>query len=166
MDKATLRSFKSADRELLRDTAPGKLRSSDEEELVDLHKRVRRARNKYSKLYRRRSSAKVKADRSRAVASKSNQRTAAKAEVFEDALARVSRQLAKVARRSAEQLRDDRLAAARARKGGKGTRRSGGGSVSTKPTREKKQLRTPERKRAAASSRAETRRKQAKRAAR
>lgn len=172
MDKATRRMFKRADRELLGDTTPSKLRSSDEDELVELHKRVRRARNNYAKLYRRRSSAKVKADRSRAVASTSNRRTAAKAEVFEDALARVSRELAKAARRSADQLRDDRLAAAKGAKkgkagrGGKRSRRSSGGSGSAKGPREKKQLRTPARKRAAASSRAANRRKEAKRAAR
>ena len=40
-------------------------------------------------------------------------RTAAKAEVFEDVLARVSRQLAKAARASAQELREERLAAAR-----------------------------------------------------
>ena len=53
------------------------------------------------------------ADASRAAASSKNQRTRAKAEVFEDALARVSRRLAALARQSAAELRAERLAAAR-----------------------------------------------------
>lgn len=171
MNQSTRKMLNSSERQLLRETEPAKLRKHDEDELVELHRRVRRARTKYAKLYRRRSSAQVKAHGTRAMASKANKRTSVKAEVFEDALARVSRRLAKMAAAEADQLREERLAAARAAKkgGGGGGKRSkkGGkgraGKSGTPRAREKKQLRTPERKRAAASNRAATRRKQAKR---
>ena len=168
MNKSMRRLLSTADLQLLRQTEPKRLGGCDEEELVALHRRVRRARNKYSKLHRRQASARVTADRSRGLASRSNQRSAAKAEVFEDALARVSRSLASAARQRARELRDERLEAARSVKGARsrskgmsGKQRSGtdaGGS-----SRAKKKQRTPERKRAAASSRASTKRRQAKR---
>ena len=173
MNQSIRKMLNSSERQLLRETEPAKLRKHDEDELVELHKRVRRARTKYSKLYRRRARSQVKAHGTRAMASKANKRTSVKAEAFEDALARVSRRLAKLAAAEADQLREDRLAAARAAKRGGGhksakrrSKKGGKGGKGSKATlaREKKQLRTPERKRAAASSRAATRRKQAKRA--
>lgn len=74
------------ERERLRATESQALGKLDEDGLVELHDRVRRARNKYSKLYRRRASGQVRRDASRAWASKEHARTATKAEVFEDAL--------------------------------------------------------------------------------
>ena len=85
----------------------------DEEQLLAMHARVRRARNKYVSLYRRAGAAKVKQKRARGSAEAANTRNAAKAEVFEDALGRVSRQLAVAARRSALELKEERLALAR-----------------------------------------------------
>ena len=170
MDNATRRMLNDTEQALLRDCAPAKLRKLDEDALGELHARVRRARNKYSKLYRRRASERVRKDRGRAVASAAHQRSAVKAEVFEDALAQVSAQLAKVAAQTAAALRDERLGAARAAKGGrskpavpaarasKKARKAAGTPVAKR--------RTPVSKRASASSRAATRRHQAKRAAR
>ena len=114
MNQSTRKMLNSSERQLLRETEPAKLRKRDEDELVELHRRVRRARTKYAKLYRRRASAQVKTHGTRAMASKANKRTSVKAEAFEDALARVSRRLAKKAAAEADQLREDRLAAARA----------------------------------------------------
>jgi hypothetical protein len=178
VNKATLRMLNSTEAELLREAETARLRQLDEDELVELHTQIRRARNKYSKLYRRRSSAQVKADRGRGRASKSHQRTLAKAEVFEDALARVSRHLARAARARADELRTERVAAARAQKaargaasgketakGSAGTTAKGKGKATGKQAARKK-ARTPASKRAAASTRAATRRKQAKRDAR
>ena len=113
MKKQLLAMMNDVEQELLRDIFDGDLADLPEDDLVDLHNRVRRARNKYSKLYRRRSAAKVQADKGRAKASAANRRTARKAEIFEDALAKVSRQLARAARASAEDLKAARLAAAR-----------------------------------------------------
>jgi hypothetical protein len=182
MNQSTRKMLNSSERQLLRETEPAKLRKRDEDELVELHRRVRRARTKYAKLYRRRASAQVKAHGTRALASKANKRSSVKAEAFEDALSRVSRRLAKVAGDQAAELRDQRLAAARAAKKGKGKTDKKGkkgrqdrkdrkgrkdrtsGKAASKQARlaqEKKQRRTPQRKRAAASSRAATRRHQA-----
>ena len=153
MNKKLLAMMNDVEQELLRDIYDGDLAALDEDALVDLHGRVRRARNKYSKLYRRRSADRVTADRSRAKASTVNQRTARKAEIFEDALAKVSRQLARAARTSAEQLKQERLAAAR------------GDKKAPASSKTKKKRRTGASKRASAQARAATRQKQAKRAA-
>jgi hypothetical protein len=98
---------------LLRAVEPRELKRLDEDELVELHDRIRRARNKYSKLYRRRASERVTSDRSRSRASAANAKAARKAEGFEDALAKVSHRLAQVAATAAEELKNERLAAAR-----------------------------------------------------
>jgi len=172
VDKQLRQMMNEAEQELLRQTEPDRLKKLDEDELIELHGRVRRARNKYSKLYRRRAAAKVTKDGARARASKVNQRTAMKAEVFEDTLARVSRRLARVAWLSADQLREERIAAARAVKGRaaaetgakaktkKGSKGSGAKKAKDAPTEKR---RTPASTRDAAAARASTRRKQAKR---
>jgi hypothetical protein len=172
MKKKTLRMLSASEQELLRQTEPEALEGLDEEALLALHTRVRRARTKYATLYRRRSSAQVKADRSRGRASATHARTARKAEVFEKALARVSRRLAKAAKARSDELREERLAAARAVKGSKGNGKGGGKRKAKAPSQTKKlssakaQQRTPARKRSSAQSRASTRRHQAARASR
>jgi hypothetical protein len=102
------------ERLLIEQTEPRALAGLDEDQAGDLLLQVRRARNKYSKLYRRQAGAQVVTDASRAKASAKNQRTRDKAEVFENALARVSRRLAALARQSAADLRSERLAVAKA----------------------------------------------------
>jgi hypothetical protein len=111
---AQLRSMlNETEQALLRAAEPRELQRLDEDELAALHDRIRRARNKYSKLYRRRAGEQVTSDRSRGRASAANARAARKAEGFEDALARVSQRLAQVAAAAAEELKAQRLAAAR-----------------------------------------------------
>jgi len=90
-----LAMLNDAEQDLVRQTDNVDLAGLDEEELLELHARVRRARDKYSKLYRRRASAQVAEDSSREEAHPRHARTGMKAEVFEDALARVSRHLAR-----------------------------------------------------------------------
>jgi hypothetical protein len=171
VDKTTRQMLNDAEQQLLRATEPDRLKKLDEDELIDLHGRVRRARTKYTKLHRRRGAAQVKADSSR-TRSGAHHRNAVKAEAFEDALARVSRRLAREAWLSADRLREERLAAARAVKRGKsapGTKSKGAGS-SSKPSSGKAKAadkkRTPASKRDAAAARASGKRKQAKRDAR
>jgi len=174
MDQATRRMLNDAEQQLLRECTPAKLRKLDEDALVELHTRVRRARNKYSKLYRRRAGERVRKDRGRAKASAVNQRTLVKAEVFEDALAEVSAQLAKVAAQSARALRDERLATAGAANGSRSKAAVPAARASKKTAKKAPKTKakapakrkTPIGKRASASSRAATRRHQAKRAAR
>ncbi len=98
---------------LVQETKKSQIAELTEDDLIDLHTRTRRARNKYVKLYRRSGADKVGKKKSRAAGRAANLRNAGKAEVFEDALARVSRRLAAVARQSAQELKDERLELAR-----------------------------------------------------
>jgi hypothetical protein len=109
--------FSAKEQTLLVATESARLKELSEDELDDLLSLVRRERNKYSKLYRRQSSASVEAASSRAGTSTSNQRTRRKAEIFEDTLARVSRALSVAARNSANELKRVRLQAASDAKG-------------------------------------------------
>jgi hypothetical protein len=109
--------FSAKEQTLLVATEAARLKGLSEDELDELLSMVRRERNKYSKLYRRQSSALVEASSSRAGTASSNQRTRRKAEIFEDTLARVARALSNAARASANELKAERLEAARAAKG-------------------------------------------------
>ncbi|TDB90240.1 hypothetical protein E1264_05695 [Actinomadura sp. KC216] len=111
--KGLLNSLNEDEKALVRETGSGELAGMEEDGLVDLHTRIRRARDKYSKLYRRTASARVEKYGGRGKARPKNVRNAQKAEVFEDALARVSWYLARAARRSASALKAERIAAAR-----------------------------------------------------
>jgi len=86
----------------------------DEDGVSELHNRIRRARNKYTGQYRRGASARVTEAGGRGKARPANARNAARAEVFEEALNRVSRRLAALSRQSVADLRAERLAAAKA----------------------------------------------------
>ncbi|MGE0306171.1 MAG: hypothetical protein AB7Q27_10455 [Acidimicrobiia bacterium] len=109
--------FSDKEQTLLVATERARLTGLTEDDLDELLTAVRRARNKYTKLYRRQSSDLVAANSSRAGTSTSNQRTKRKAEIFEDALARVASALAAAARATSNTLKQERLAAASAAKG-------------------------------------------------
>jgi hypothetical protein len=112
-----LHLFSAKEQTLLVATEPARLAGLSEDDLDDVLTLVRRARNKYTKLYRRQSADLVAASSSRRGTSTSNQRTKRKAEIFEDALARVARSLATAASATAKELKRERLEAARAAKG-------------------------------------------------
>lgn len=166
MNKAFRKYLTDSEIELIESTKPTNLSGLDEDELGDLHDRVRRASRKYRKLHRRQASAQVRADRGRGKAAAKNQRSAVKAEVFEDALARVSRSLSKAAKDSAAELKAERLALAQAGSAGpqEGSRTSQGQNRSSGRTPAKK--RTPATKKRQASTLAAGARRQAKRDAR
>lgn len=169
MNKAMLSLLSEPEVLLVRATEPAALATLDEDEVGDLLVRVRRARNKYSTNYRRQSSKRVVAKGSRGSARGSSNKTAMKAEIFEDALARVSRRLAALAKQSASDLRAERLAAAR------GDARTTPAKAPTQAAAKKsaarpkapaprtKALRTPVAKKKVASTRATGARRQAKR---
>ena len=162
MNDALWAMLNETEQALLRQVEPAELDGLDEDALADLHDRIRRARTKYSKLYRRRARAQVDRDATRAGAHAQHARTAAKAEAFEDALARVSRSLARAAKASADELKAERLAAARSvrgtpARGGRGT--AGSGKVGSATGKAKR--RTPISKRSSAADRAATKRTQA-----
>ena len=168
MNRAFRKYLTDGEVSLIEETKPKNLAELDEDELVELHGRVRRARSKYSKLHRREAAAQVRSDRARAKASTKNVRSAVKAEVFEDALARVSRALAAAAKASAAELKAERLAMATAGSSGpevtaastprparKKAAARGKGSVAS--------TRTPATRKKVASTRATGARRQAKR---
>ncbi|NLV54982.1 MAG: hypothetical protein GXY13_05150 [Acidimicrobiales bacterium] len=165
MDNSIWGMLNDAEQQLLRDVEPRALDGLDEDALSDLHDRVRRARNKYSKLYRRRAAAEVREAGARAKGHERHARTMIKAEAFEEALERVSRKLAAAAKASAAELKKERLAAARAAKAAapKAARAAGGGKVAKgrKPAKKK----APVERKQVASARATKARTQAKRAA-
>jgi hypothetical protein len=113
VDKRQLSILTEAERLLVLETEKSELAQLDEDGLSALHDRIRRARGKYVGQYRRGGATKVGAKGGRGKASQQNQRARDKAEVFEDALARVSTALAAAARRSAAELKAERIAAAR-----------------------------------------------------
>jgi len=153
---------------ILRETEPAELAPLDEDALLDLFARVRRARNKHVGQYRRGASARVEAAQARGAAYSRGQRSRDKAEVFEAALARVSTALAKAARRSAADLKAERLAAARSDGSGP-ARATAAVRAKDSPapaTAERATSRSPARKKRDASSLAQGARRQARRDAR
>ncbi len=126
MDKALLAHLTDAERLLFHETDAAALAALDEDAVAELHNRIRRARNKYTGLYRREAAAAVPQRGGRGAARPFNTKNRARAEVFEEALARVSRRLGALARESASRLRAERLEAARAE-------RSSGPSASAAP---------------------------------
>jgi hypothetical protein len=100
------------ERDLIRETEPERMVGLSEDNLLALHKRIRRARNKHVNNYRRQATEGVKKHGGRGKSRPKNKHAAQKAEVFEDALARVSVLLAELAGQAAEELKQARLAAA------------------------------------------------------
>jgi len=114
MNASLLAALNDAERLLVAQTERAQLAALDEDAAIELEGRIRRARNKYVGQYRRAASARVVEQGARGQAAPENRRAALKAEAFEEALARVSRRVAALARQSAAELRAERLAAARA----------------------------------------------------
>lgn len=113
MNQALLNSLTDAERLLMAETERDGLKRLDEDELLELHQRIRRARTKYVKNYRRAASSAVASRGGRGFSYPKNQRDRGKAELFESALARVSREVASAATRASTQLRTERIEAAR-----------------------------------------------------
>jgi len=120
MNASLLAVLNDAERRLVAQTERAELDVLDEDAAIELEARIRRARNKYVGQYRRAASARVAEHGGRGGARPENLRAAMKAEAFEEALARVSRRVATLARQAAAELRAERLAAARAARSGRG----------------------------------------------
>jgi hypothetical protein len=116
MNASLLAVLNDAERLLVAETERDNLAQLDEDAAIELEARVRRARNKYVGQYRRGASAAVAGKGGRGKARPENKRARLKAEAFEEALSRVSRRVAVLARQSAAELRAERLATARAAK--------------------------------------------------
>ncbi len=130
MNPSDISLFTAKEQTLLVSTEPARLEKLSEDELADLVTLVRRGRNKYRDLDIRQSRKAIKESGRRSVSSTSNSRTLRKAEIFEDALSRVSRFLSRAARARANELKDARIAAARGeREAAKAAGGSGQGKV-------------------------------------
>ena len=170
MNASLLAVLNDAERLLVAQTGRAELAALDEDAAIELETRVRRARNKYVGQYRRAASAAVAEHGGRGKARPENMRAAMKAEAFEEALSRVSRRVAALARQSAAELRAERIAAARAAKQGQapGTRRAApatgpkGATITGEPTGDRA-LRSPVMAKRRASTRAAGARRQASR---
>ena len=161
MNKSVVRSLTEKDRVLILQTRPKELKSLDEDELLALHSLVRRARTKHLTNYRRRAADRVVSTGTRGGAGPQNQDHRDRVEVFEAALARVSRRLAKVARESATALKEQRLAAA-AGSGGSPARPAGkSGAAAPADRNQDRRDTSPARKKRVASSAAAGARRQA-----
>jgi hypothetical protein len=163
MKKAIWAMLNETEKALLREAEPAALGALDEDELSELHTRVRRARTKYTTLYRRRAGAQVAKSARRSAAHPQHERTLVKAEAFEDALARVSTALARAARQSAKELREERLAAAQ--KTARAQAAVAPRTARKAKTTGNKQHQTPIRKRTRAAARASQQRTEVRRAA-
>src|SRR5215467_11684522 len=126
MNKSLLAALNEAERLLVGQTERAELAALDEDAAIELETRIRRAQNKYVGQYRRGAAAAVAEHGGRGKARPENKRAAMKAEAFEEALSRVSRRVAALARQSAAELRAERIAAARAvrQERGPGARRA------------------------------------------
>jgi hypothetical protein len=118
MNKSLLAVLNDGERLQVGQTGRAELAALDEDAAIELEARIRRARNKYVGQYRRAASAAVAEHGGRGKARPENTQAALKAEAFEDALSRVSRRVAALARQSAAELRAERIAAARATRQG------------------------------------------------
>ncbi|TDW21883.1 hypothetical protein [Kribbella kalugense] len=116
MNQGLLNSLTDTERLLVAETERDALKGLDEDGLLDLHQRIRRARTKYVKNYRRAASAAVPGVGGRGMSYPRNQRDRDKAELFESVLAKVSREVAVAANRASMELRTERIEAARAAK--------------------------------------------------
>ena len=170
MKKKILRTLSEEEYRLVRKTKRKNLAELDEDALIKLHTRTQRARNKHVKNYRQAGAAKVQSKGSRGAARPANSHNAARAEVFEKALARVSRRLGVVATQSAADLKDSRLAKAKGKGNGKAKNPAldpalvgGKGKViSAGKDRVDKTRKSPGRKKQEASSKAAGKRRQVK----
>jgi hypothetical protein len=169
MNASLLAVLNDAERLLVAQTERAELAKLDEDAAIDLEARIRRARNKYVGQYRRAASARVVEQAARGQAAPESQRAAMKAEAFEEALSRVSRRVAALARQSAAELRAERLAAARAARqahgpGAPAAPAAGrkGPAVTAEPAGDRA-LHSPASKKRRASTRAADARQQAKR---
>ncbi|MFC0674701.1 hypothetical protein [Brachybacterium hainanense] len=112
-----LKILKDSERDLLREVEPARMKKLDEDELIDLHQRIRRARTKHTTNYRRAAAKNVEKKGGRGAAYPRGSKARHRAEAFEEALSRVSARLAKVSHRESERLKGERLAQAQSGRG-------------------------------------------------
>ncbi|MFN8128174.1 MAG: hypothetical protein U0R28_05195 [Candidatus Nanopelagicales bacterium] len=170
MQKSQLAILTDPERMLVLETTTHAMAGLDEDAVAELHNRIRRARNKYTGMYRRGGAERVRTAGGRGKAYGKNQAARDKAEVFEDALARVSRRLGALAKQAADELKAERLAAAKAAKAGQKPEAASPQPTAPRATKPAKRgdaaLKSPRTTKQRASTKATGARRQAKRDAR
>ncbi|QDQ98686.1 hypothetical protein [Tomitella fengzijianii] len=122
--------MKEQELDLMREIEPARLAELDEDALLEVHRRVRRARNKHVKNYRRAARENVSEMGGRGAAAPKGAKKRLRAEAFEEALALVSERVAVVAHEAAEKLKAERLARAQENRGsGPDAQAAAGGKV-------------------------------------
>lgn len=134
MNKALLQYLSDAERRLISLTENRELAALDEDAAIDLHDKVRRARNKARSQYRRPAARTVSTAGGRGKARDGGNKNALRVEAFEEALARVSRRVAVLSKQAANELKNERLAAATAAKSGQKPPTQGRPTRSATPT--------------------------------
>lgn len=155
--------LKDQELDLIREVEAERMELLDEDELLALHKRVRRARKKHTKNYRRGAAAGVVEEGARGTARPHHGKAAQRAEVFEEALSRVSNRLAVLAQETYESLKTERLERARAGKSSGPSDPTIQETGGVGPGRTSKHQTSPGAKKAQSSSQAANAQRQAKR---
>jgi hypothetical protein len=168
MTSELLAILSDAEALLVAETDAEALADLDEDGVITLHTRVRRARSKYVSQYRRAAARRVPIAGGRGHARPMGTRARQKAEVFEEALSRVSARLADLASEAAEELRAARLALAQSGRGGTGpdslgTRQVASARSVTSAPGGDRALRSPAREKRRATAQATGTRRQARR---
>ena len=111
LDAATRRLLTADEAKLIEQTTVAALDSKDLDAVGAIYDRVRKGRDKYRGLHRRQASSQVRRDHARGTGANKNMGSASKYEIFEEALGRVSKREAELAKQNAGDLKKARLIA-------------------------------------------------------
>ena len=114
LDAATRRLLTADEAKLIEQTSVAALDKKNLDEVGAIYDRVRKGRDKYRGLHRRQASSQVGKDHARGTGANKNMGSASKYEIYEEALGRVSKREAELAKQNAGDLKKARLIAAAA----------------------------------------------------
>jgi hypothetical protein len=114
LDAAARRLLTADEAKLIEQTSVAALDKKTLDEVGAIYDRVRKGRDKYRGLHRRQASNQVRRDHARGTGANKNLGSSSKYEIFEEALGRVSKREADLAKQSAGELKKARLIAAAA----------------------------------------------------
>lgn len=111
LDAATRRLLTADEAKLIEQTSVAALEKKNLDDVGAIYDRVRKGRDKYRGLHRRQASTQVRRDHARGTGANKNMGSASKYEIFEEALGRVSKREAELAKLNAGDLKKARLIA-------------------------------------------------------
>jgi hypothetical protein len=109
LDAATRRLLTADEAKLIEQTSVAALDKRNLDEVGAIYDRVRKGRDKYRGLHRRQASSQVGKDHARGTGANKNMGSASKYEIYEEALGRVSKREAELAKQNAGDLKKARL---------------------------------------------------------